>query len=250
MPSDGDPLSIMTQMHLPSCTHLTNIEQADAALSYVHINLLNALNKVRASMGRRYHEQVMQAREERVVPWLIDWNTAFEMLVEFEEPTPRTRQRHNILRINYATILILCEFDITYGNGDWEVSLDRFRFIVDTSDSILVAYEEIKGLPCLSSERFPFMAHGHWMLEPLFITIARCTDYDIRRKAATILLSRRPPQTRCWSAKPNTCCPVDENGAALVDDLIKFAKNIRMDTGLAVFFGGFCQDSQAGSGPG
>jgi hypothetical protein len=186
----------------------------------------------------------MKQRQERIVPWLESWSTAFETLADFEEPTPRTKQRHNILRMNYIMVCILCEFDITNGNVDWDVQVSHFRFIVDTSDSILGAHEEVRSLPGLSSERFPFLAHGHWMLEPLFITVARCPDHEIRRRAATILLSRRSLQTTSWLSELSWTSDGERNDAALVESLIDFAKNIRMDKGLAMFFGGFRPDSR------
>ena len=234
---------ILTQLHLPLCSRLDSIERAGAALSFVHINLLNALNKVHASMGREYHERVMKQRQERIVPWLESWRAIFEYLADVEELTPRTKQRHNILRMNYTMVCILCEFDITNGSVDWDVQVCHFRFLVETSDSILSAHEKVKSLPGLSSERFPFLAHGHWMLEPLFITVARCTDHEVRRKAATILLSQRSLQTTSWLPELSRSSDGDGNDAVLVDSLIEFAKNIRMDKGLAMFFGGFQHDS-------
>lgn len=229
---------MLTQIYLPSCRDLRNISHAGALLNYAHISLLNAMNKLSASQGQQYFDMVMEERHRKFVPWLDNWSTAFERLADRERKnvTPRTKLQYDILRINHTMLCIFCKFDASNGNVDWEVGVSNFEFITGLLDSVLSTYE-VGANPSLSGEHFPFLTHGLWMLEPLFITVARCPDRKVKSQAANILLARRYLQTTRWASRVVDEPVEDELIAA--DRLIDFAENIRLDIGLAVFFGGF-----------
>ena len=196
------------------------------------------MNKLRASRGQQYFHMVTEERHRKFVPWLESWSTAFERLADRERKlmTPRTKLRYDILRINHKMLCIFCEFDAMNGDADWGVRVSDFEYITGLLDSILSTYE-VGANPSLSSEHFPFLTHGLWMLEPLFITAARCPDREVKSKAANILLARRCLQTTAWSS--HAAILTGEEDVMSVDHLIDFAENIRLDIGLAMFFGGF-----------
>lgn len=229
---------MLKQTRLPPCHELRNLSHAGALLNYAQVKLLDIMNRLRASRSQQYFRYFTEERHRKFAPWLHSWSIAFERLVDKERDgmTPRTKLRYDILRINHKMLCIFSEFDARNGDVDWAACLSDFKDITNFSGSILSTYE-VGTNPSLSNEHFPFLTHGLWMLEPLFITVARCPDRKVKVQAANILLARRCLQTESWLSYAGI--ELEESSSTAADRLITFAESIRLDIGLAMFFGGF-----------
>ena len=242
---------------LPVISHLSSLEHAHDTLHFAYTSLLCFCQDVHLD-APPYDMAVMMADKYLTyAPWLKSWERAFVdfLFREAKNLSPNDMQRAKVLKANLIISTILATLDQGLGKRAWEQYESDFKAIIDLSASVLNTYT-IGFTPTLSNVtfRFPYLPFGLWVAEPLFITMSRCTNPELRRQAAGLLSGMRSSDCktgRCrrpivdgMSSKPSNSCEPKYQDDRTMEEWIEFGLSTRLDAGMAIYFGGLPMEDE------
>ena len=236
---------------LPDISRLHSLDHANWTLHYTYISLLVFCQD--CTLDKPPYNVAVKTSEKFLLfaPWLKQWERSFADFLFRDASTlsPHDMQRAKVLKANHITANMLALIDQGIGREAWEGYESDFKAIIDLSASVLNTYC-VGPQATLSTFQFPFLTFGLWVAEPLFITMSRCLNPELRRQAAGLLAGqlRNPSSSKSSAGRKST----GANGGAFVnpplvrrgpdtdswsnDQWIDFGMSVRLDTGMATYF--------------
>jgi len=169
--------------------------------------------------------------------------------------------RAKVLKANHIVADMMASVDWSKGQVAWNEHEADFRSVIDLSASALNTL--CTGTHAIMSRsQFPFLTFGLWVAEPLFITMARCGNPELRRQAAGLLsgqpgsLKHRDESASQGGANGNrhvSAAVMKGFGASnnapgdvskwSTEQWINFTRSTRLDVAMAIYFGRFDPES-------
>ncbi|KAK4506516.1 hypothetical protein PRZ48_000248 [Zasmidium cellare] len=224
----------------PDASYFYSLDHANVTFHYVYIRLLVWVQEW--YLSGNLHVMTVLTAEKRATfaAWMRQWGASFTELLfrlgQEDNLPPRDVNRAKILEANHLTASMMSNADQTGNRSVWDEYEDSFATVVELSASVLATFR-LDRHPSLGQVQFPFLTHGLWVDQPLFITMSRCTNPDIRWKAAGLLFGERD---RRAGKKKRSADEVDE---WTMEQWMDYAFRTRIDSAMATFFGGFTAES-------
>lgn len=178
------------------------------------------------------------------IPWLLEWEHWFHALLSRETSSWSDRQEQlaNVLFANYHIMMIFTKLDATLASP-WSCFTNEFRMIVDLCASVL-DFHTIELPPLSHHGLFPLFGNGLSVLQPLYYTMARCTDHAVRVRAGRMLLAlRMPPVSAMTPALTEQETARNAFDSWTLDDWLDFSAAESLHLSPAAFFGGMYSGS-------
>lgn len=227
---------------LPDASHLYSLDHANATFHYVYSRLLVFVQAWYLSGNLHVMTVLMAEKRATFAAWMRQWGASFtELLFRLGQEgalPPNDLNRAKILEVNHLTASMMSQADQTASRSVWDEYEDSFASVVELSASVLATFR-LDRHPSLSRVLFPYLTYGLWVEQPLFITMSRCLNPEIRRKAAGLLFGERERKRKAGGRKGG----VEEKNDWTMEQWIEYAVRTRIDSAMAAFFGGFPTES-------
>lgn len=230
------------QSAFPDASFLYSLDHANSTLHYVYSRLLVFVQDWYLSGNLHVMTVLMAEKRATFAAWMRQWGASFqELLFRLgQEGTlpPNDLNRAKILEANHLTASMMSEGDQMASRSEWDRYGASFARVVELSASVLTTFR-LNQHPSLSRVLFPYLTYGLWVEQPLFITMSRCLNPDIRQKAAGLLFGERERKRKTGGRKGG----VEEKDDWGMEQWMDYAVRTRIDSGMAAFFGGFERES-------
>ncbi|KAK5124889.1 hypothetical protein LTR85_001079 [Meristemomyces frigidus] len=241
---------------LPDVSRMHSLAHANWTLQCCYISLLVYCQDCPLDSPPQEMAVLMATKSRKFAPWLDQREKAFANLL-FREGcalSPKDLERAKVLKANHIIATALSTIDQNAALAAWDTYVDDFNAVIELSASVLNA-DQIRPSDTHGAYKFPFLTLGFWVAEPLFFAMARCTNAELRRRAAGLLLTQSGSKTQCVSVPDGVSAYVpkhhaDEGGTGRhsedsgqdtrclsAERWIAFATSTRLDAGIATYFG-------------
>lgn len=224
----------------PDASFLYSLDHANCTFHYVYSRLLVYVQDWYLSGNLHVMTVLMAEKRATFATWMRQWGASFADLLfrlgQEDSLPPNDLNRAKILEANHLTASMMSNADQTGNRSVWDEYEDSFARVVDVSASVLATFRLDRHVS-LGQVQFPYLTYGLWVDQPLFITMSRCTNPEIRRKAAGLLLGERERK----SAKRRG--GVEEVCEWTMEQWIDYVVRTRIDVAMAAFFGRFPVES-------
>lgn len=252
----GKHMSVSETQHvgdMPDASYLYSLDHAHRTLRAAYIRLLLFVQDWYTHFDDDLEGMIalMAVKRSVYAPWFLQWKTAFRDLLAREAANMSLldRKKVQILQANHLTMSMMGSSDQTGTRDVWSQFEWDFQQVVELSASVLSTLE-MQAQPTLGNVHYPYLAYGLWVSEPLFITMSRCTNAEIRKQAAGLLFGERErkehKKARMRANGQTTAFPSASTGNNAcdwtIDQWIDYAGRTRIDTAMATFFGRFPVD--------
>ena len=233
---------------LPDSTVLHSLDHAHWSLHYVFVRLKHFSIHQPLNLHDEDTAHASAVKDSIYSPWLAQWKQSFVDFLYRSAPTlsPFDLEKAKILKVNQIAMAITARADFsrkeqTQSSTDDDRARVRheYKTIIDLTRKVLDTYHGDESLT------FPFslLSWGLWVMEPLFITLARCPDPVLRRQAAALAIRRSQMERSKHStdAKLNSfnsfVTPERRDTDAWgPDEWVEFASSVRLDVAMSTFF--------------